>query len=74
MAAEAKLSHTAAMILHSISAGSIYGFSVMEKPACLVGRSILPCGGSSATILSAPSGRSRPWLTRSFVLHGSTTT
>jgi len=31
MAAEAKLSHTAAMILHSISAGSIYGFSVMEK-------------------------------------------
>jgi PadR family transcriptional regulator, regulatory protein PadR len=31
MAVEAKLSHTAAMILHAIYAGSIYGFSVMEK-------------------------------------------
>ena len=31
MAAETKLSHTAAMILHAIHAGSIYGFSVMEK-------------------------------------------
>jgi PadR family transcriptional regulator PadR len=30
MAAEPKLSHTAAMILHAISAGHIYGFSVME--------------------------------------------
>ena len=30
MAAEAKLSHTAAMILQSIHAGHIYGFSVME--------------------------------------------
>ena len=31
MVAEAKLSHTAAMILHAIHSGSIYGFSVMEK-------------------------------------------
>src|SRR5215469_11494825 len=30
MAAEAKLSHTAAMILQAISAGYIYGFSIME--------------------------------------------
>ncbi len=30
MAVEAKLSHTAAMILHAIHAGNIYGFSVME--------------------------------------------
>jgi DNA-binding PadR family transcriptional regulator len=29
--AEAKLSHSAAMILHAIHSGSIYGFSVMEK-------------------------------------------
>ena len=31
MAVEAKLSHTAAMILQAIDAGSIYGFSIMEK-------------------------------------------
>jgi PadR family transcriptional regulator PadR len=31
MVAEAKLSHTAAMILQAIHAGSIYGFSIMEK-------------------------------------------
>lgn len=30
MIGEPKLSHTAAMILHAIHAGSIYGFSVME--------------------------------------------
>src|ERR1051325_7371876 len=30
MAAELKLSHTAAMILHAIEAGDGYGFSVME--------------------------------------------
>jgi PadR family transcriptional regulator PadR len=30
MAAEAKLSHTAAMVLQAISAGYLYGFSVME--------------------------------------------
>lgn len=30
MPAEAKLSHTAAMILQAIDAGRIYGFSVME--------------------------------------------
>ena len=30
MAIEPKLSHTAAMILHAIHAGYIYGFSVME--------------------------------------------
>jgi PadR family transcriptional regulator, regulatory protein PadR len=30
MAAEAKLSHTAAMILQAIGAGYVYGFSVME--------------------------------------------
>src|SRR5437870_6756 len=30
MAAELKLSHTAAMILHAIDAGDGYGFSVME--------------------------------------------
>jgi PadR family transcriptional regulator PadR len=30
MEVEAKLSHTAAMILHAIHAGNIYGFSVME--------------------------------------------
>lgn len=30
MAAEPKLSHTAAMILQAINAGYIYGFSVME--------------------------------------------
>ncbi len=30
MAAEPKLSHTAAMILQSIHAGYVYGFSVME--------------------------------------------
>src|SRR5258705_2101925 len=30
MAAEARLSHTAAMILQSISAGYVYGFSLME--------------------------------------------
>ena len=30
MAAEAKLSHTAAMILQAISADYVYGFSIME--------------------------------------------
>ena len=30
MPAEAKLSHTAAMILQAISAGYVYGFSIME--------------------------------------------
>jgi len=30
MAVEAKLSHTAAMILQAISAGYVYGFSIME--------------------------------------------
>jgi PadR family transcriptional regulator PadR len=30
MAAETKLSHTAAMILQAVNAGFIYGFSVME--------------------------------------------
>jgi PadR family transcriptional regulator PadR len=30
MAIEAKLSHTAAMILQAVNAGYIYGFSVME--------------------------------------------
>jgi DNA-binding PadR family transcriptional regulator len=30
MAGDAKLSHTAAMILQAISAGHVYGFSVME--------------------------------------------
>src|SRR2546430_9645497 len=30
MAAELKLSHTAAMILHAIHAGDGYGFSIME--------------------------------------------
>ncbi|MFZ0640939.1 MAG: PadR family transcriptional regulator [Candidatus Acidiferrales bacterium] len=30
MASEAKLSHTAAIILQSIDAGHVYGFSVME--------------------------------------------
>ena len=30
MAAEPKLSHTAALILQAIHAGSVYGFSVME--------------------------------------------
>ena len=30
MAAEAKLSHTAAMILQAISVGYVYGFSIME--------------------------------------------
>lgn len=31
MPAEAKISHTAAMILQAIHAGHVYGFSVMEK-------------------------------------------
>lgn len=30
MAGEIKLSHTAALILQSINAGSVYGFSIME--------------------------------------------
>jgi PadR family transcriptional regulator, regulatory protein PadR len=30
MASEAKLSHTAAMILQAIDAGLVYGFSIME--------------------------------------------
>ncbi len=30
MAADTKLSHTAAMILQAISAGNLYGFSIME--------------------------------------------
>src|SRR3569832_510605 len=30
MSAEARLSHTAAMILQAISAGYVYGFSIME--------------------------------------------
>ena len=30
MASEAKLSHTAAMILQAIHAGYVYGFSIME--------------------------------------------
>jgi DNA-binding PadR family transcriptional regulator len=30
MVSEAKLSHTAAMILQAVSAGYIYGFSIME--------------------------------------------
>jgi PadR family transcriptional regulator, regulatory protein PadR len=30
MAAEAKLSHTAAMILQAVKAGWVYGFSIME--------------------------------------------
>ncbi len=31
MASEAKLSHTAAIILQAIDAGRVYGFSVMEE-------------------------------------------
>src|SRR3569623_1495171 len=31
MASEPKLSHTAAMILQAISAGYVYGFSIMEE-------------------------------------------
>lgn len=31
MAVEAKLSHTAALILQAIHTGQVYGFSVMEK-------------------------------------------
>jgi PadR family transcriptional regulator, regulatory protein PadR len=31
VASEAKLSHTAAMILQAIDAGRVYGFSVMEE-------------------------------------------
>ncbi|AXC10896.1 Transcriptional regulator, PadR family [Acidisarcina polymorpha] len=31
MAVEAKLSHTAALILQAIHAGQVYGFSVMER-------------------------------------------
>src|ERR1700733_7654811 len=31
MAQEAKLSHTAALILQAINAGFVYGFSIMEK-------------------------------------------
>ncbi len=31
MATEPKLSHTAAMILQSIAAGTIYGFGIMER-------------------------------------------
>jgi PadR family transcriptional regulator PadR len=31
MPAEARISHTAAMILQAIQAGHVYGFSVMEK-------------------------------------------
>ena len=30
MAQEAKLSHTAALILQAINAGFVYGFSIME--------------------------------------------
>lgn len=30
MVQEAKLSHTAALILHAINAGFVYGFSIME--------------------------------------------
>ena len=30
MAAETKLSHTAALILHALDAGFVYGFSIME--------------------------------------------
>jgi PadR family transcriptional regulator PadR len=30
MASETKLSHTAALILHALDAGFVYGFSVME--------------------------------------------
>ena len=30
MAADAKLSHTAALILQALHAGSVYGFSIME--------------------------------------------
>jgi DNA-binding PadR family transcriptional regulator len=30
MAGEVKLSHTAALILHAINSGSVYGFSLME--------------------------------------------
>jgi DNA-binding PadR family transcriptional regulator len=30
MALEAKLSHTAALILHALDAGYVYGFSIME--------------------------------------------
>jgi len=30
MAGEIKLSHTAALILHALNAGSVYGFSLME--------------------------------------------
>ena len=30
MATEAKLSHTAAMILQAVEAGFVYGFSIME--------------------------------------------
>jgi DNA-binding PadR family transcriptional regulator len=31
MTGEAKLSHTAAMILQAVSAGHVYGFSIMER-------------------------------------------
>ena len=41
MAVEAKLSHTAAMILQAVNAGYVYGFSVMEM-TCLPSGTVYP--------------------------------
>src|SRR5256885_15828714 len=64
MAAELKLSHTAAMILHAIHAGDGYGFSVMEMtglpsgtvyPAMRrLGRDGLNCSRWGRQALAAP--------------------
>ncbi len=55
MAAETKLSHTAAMILQTLHAGYIYGFSVMEMT-----------GLSSGTVYPALRRLERDELIRSY--------
>jgi DNA-binding PadR family transcriptional regulator len=55
MAMEAKLSHTAAMVLQAVNAGYVYGFSVMEMTG-------LPSG----TVYPAMRRLERDTLIRSF--------
>jgi PadR family transcriptional regulator, regulatory protein PadR len=49
MADGPKLSHTAAMILQSVAAGYIYGYTVMEVTGSPAERFTPPCAGWSAT-------------------------
>ena len=73
MAIEPKLSHTAAMILQTIHAGQIYGFSVMEATGLPSGTVYPAMRRLEQTASSSPSGNSNRLPTLSSGLCESTT-